>query len=128
MMKLAPRLATLRHELRVLGAWLFAIPVAVAGGLTAIAALLDARGVNRDFTGLLLTATLEACVPLALGVALANAAARDDALELQVTVATPYRRTARRRVGLLLAWTALVEAATMLAIEVSLPWAAPKQG
>jgi hypothetical protein len=84
--------------------------------------------VDHGFIAGLLTAALEAFAPLAAGVLVATIAARDDALELQLTVATPYRRTAGRRIGLLLLWTALIETATMLAIEVFLPWAAPKQG
>jgi len=129
MMKLAARLAALRAELRVLGLWLFVIPLAVMGGLVAFGEWLDLRGtVDQGFIADLLIATLEACVPLAAGVLVATIAARDDALELQLTVATPYRRTAWRRIGLLLAWTALIEAATMLAIQTFLPWAAPKQG
>jgi hypothetical protein len=120
--------AALGYELRVLGLWLFAIPLLVGGGLGGLAVLLDARGVSRDFLAHLFTATLEACLPLALGILLATVAAQDAAIELQLSVATPYRRTALRRFALLLVWTALIEAATMLCVSLVLPWAAPKQG
>src|SRR5690242_7479712 len=100
-MKLASRLARLRYELRVLGMWLFAIPLGVAVGLVGLTVVLDARSVNRDFLAQVLTATLEACVPLALGVVVATVAAQDGALELQLTVPLAYRRMVLRRVGLL---------------------------
>ncbi len=127
-MKLAFRLARLRYELRVLGAWLFAIPLVVATGLVGLAALLDTRSVSRDFLAQLLTATMEACLPLALGVLVATVAARDAALELQLSAPAPYRRTSLGRISLLLAWTALIEAATMLIIQLTLPWAVPTPG
>jgi hypothetical protein len=128
-MRLTARLSVLRAELRVLGIWIFLVPFAVMGSLVTFGGWLDLRGtVDHGFIASLLTAALEASVPLAAGVLAATIAGRDDALELQLTVATPYRRTARRRIGLLLLWTALVEAATMLGIEAFLPWAAPRQG
>ncbi len=127
-MKLAFRLARLRYELLVLGVWLFAVPLVVAGGLGGLAGILDARNVNRGFLAQLLTATMEACLPLALGVLVATVTARDAALELQLSAPTPYQRTSLGRISLLLAWTALIEAATMLIIQLTLPWAVPTSG
>jgi hypothetical protein len=127
-MKLAFRVARLHHEVRVLGWWLFGIPVLVAGGLGALVGVLDARNVSRDFLANVLTATLEACLPLACGVIIATVVGQDAALELQLSAPTPYRRTTLRRIGLLCAWMALVEAATMLAIQATLPWPPPNKG
>jgi hypothetical protein len=123
-----PRLAALRHELRVLGPLLFAVPLLAALGFGGLVGALDARNTSHDFLAQLLTAILEACLPLTAGILIATVAARDPALEVQLSLPTPYRRTALRRFALLLGWTILVEAATALALQLTLPWAQPKLG
>jgi hypothetical protein len=120
--------AVLRHDLRALGMLLFAAPLVAALGFVSLAAILDARNVNHDFLVQLVAAILEACLPLAAGVLLATVAPRDAAIELQLSLPTPYRFTAARRFALLLGWTLLVEALAALAFHLSLPWTQSKHG
>jgi hypothetical protein len=127
-MSSAPRGSWLGYELRLLGGWPFALLAGVAGLLAGMTALLSARGVSRSFLAGLLVATLEACVPLALAVTLTSVTGRDEALELQLSLATPYWVTVARRVGLLLLWAFIVELVTMLVVQIFFTWAAPKHG
>lgn len=121
-MYISARLAALRYEIRIIGLLLFAVPLLVAVALTGFATLLDIRHVSRDFIGQLVTASLEACLPLTAGILLASVAPHDDAIEVQVTLACPYRFTALSRFILLLGWTALVEALALIALHSTLPW------
>ncbi|MGZ3667861.1 MAG: hypothetical protein ACXVDA_25630 [Ktedonobacterales bacterium] len=121
-MHISARFAALRYEIRIIGPLLFAVLLLVAVGLTGFAILLDIRHVSRDFIAQLVTATLEACLPLTAGILLATAAPHDDAIEVQVTLARPYRITALSRFTLLLGWTVLVEALALIALHSALPW------
>jgi hypothetical protein len=121
--RILPRPAALRHELRVLGPWLFALPLLAAAGLGALFGVLDLRSVHRDFLAQMAVASLEACLPLAAGVTVATASARDPAVELQLALPTPYRFTALRRCALLLGWALLLEAASVMGYLVAAPWA-----
>jgi hypothetical protein len=127
-MKIAPRLAEIRHELRILGPALFAVPLLAAVAFVALAGVLDARSVNRDFLGPLVTAILEAILPLTAGILLAAVAPQDAAIELQLSLPAPYRYTALRRFAVLLCWTLLIESAASLALRAGLPWAQARRG
>src|SRR5260370_21635723 len=92
-MSFTPRLAVLRNELRILGPLLFAVPLGLALGFTALLATLNVRGTNREFLAQMLVATLEACLPLAAGLTLAAVAAHDAALDAQLSLPRPHRFT-----------------------------------
>jgi hypothetical protein len=111
----------LRHELRVLGPWLFALPLLAACGLYALAAVLHARHVNPDFVALVPVAVLEACLPLAAAILSATIAVRDDALEVQLTLPRIYARTALLRGALLFGWVAALEIVSTVALGIIFP-------
>lgn len=121
-MHTSARLEALRYEIRIIGPLLFAVPLLVAIGLSGFATLLDIRHVSRDFIAQLVTASLEACLPLAGGILLATVTPHDDAIEVQLALARPYRFTALLRFALLLGWTVLAETLALLVLRVTLPW------
>jgi hypothetical protein len=121
-------LASWRGEVRILGMTAFALPTLSAIGMIGFAAILRTRGVNPDFVNALLGATLEAFLPLAAGIILTTVAAKDDALEVQLSLATPYRVTVARRVTLLLGWIIATECIASGVIAVVFPAALPKSG
>jgi hypothetical protein len=121
-------LASWHGEVRILRLTAFAIPALAAIGLIGLATLLRARGVNPDFVNAFLGATLEAFLPLAAGILLMGIAAKDDALEVQLSLVTPYRNTVARRVALLLGWMVSIEFAATLAILAIFPAALTKSG
>jgi hypothetical protein len=114
-----------RHELRVLGPWLFALPLLIALGLSALTTELTARHINSGFVVLLPAVTLEACLPLAAALVVMAVAVHDDAIELQLSLPLAYTGTALLRSTLLVGWVVLVEIATMLALRTLLPAALP---
>lgn len=121
-MHISARFEALRYEVRIIGPLLFAIPLLVALALTGFATLLDIRHVSRDFTTQLVIASLEAMLPLTAGILLSTVAPHDDAIEVQLTLARPYRFTAISRFILLLCWTMLVEGLAVVALQRTLPW------
>ncbi len=118
-----PRLDHLRYEVRILGPLLFLIPLALALAFAGLTALMFVGNVVHSFIVLLLTAALEACLPLAAAIILTNVAVQDASLELLLTMPTSYRRIAFLRFALLLGWTLVVELCATLALYASLPWA-----
>lgn len=115
-----------RHELRILGPLLFAIPVGLTLFFALLTALMFVGNVVHSFIVSLLVASLEACLPLAAGILLSTVALQDAALELLLTMPVAYRLIAFARFLLLLGWTLLVELLATLALYAFLPWAAPK--
>jgi len=122
-LNIARQVSVLRYEFRILGPLAFALPLLIAMSFAALGLWLNARNVAHSFIGSLLTASLEACIPLLAGALTATIAVHDSAIELQLTVLMPYRFTVFRRFILLLAWTALVEIVAMLILHAILPWA-----
>ncbi len=122
-MNIARQMSVLRYEFRILSPLLFAFPLLIAMSFAGLGLWLNVRNVDHSFISSLLTASLEACIPLMVGVIIATIAAHDSAIELQLTVLMPYRFTVFRRFILLLAWTALVEIVAMLVLHTILPWA-----
>ena len=116
------RLDALRHEVRILGPILFIIPLTVALAMAAFTAMMFVGQVDHTFISNLLIGTLEALLPLVVGILLARTAIQDASLELLLTVKTPYRYVMLRRCALLLVWTMLVEVGATIALYVFLPW------
>jgi hypothetical protein len=112
-------------ELRVLGPWLFALPLLAAVGLCTLVGVLHARNVSPAYVAVLPIAILEACLPLAIAILSATVAVRDAALEVQLSLPRPYARTALVRGALLFGWVALLEVGTALALDSLFPavWA-----
>lgn len=122
-METFPRLDRLRHEVRILGPLFFLIPLALVVAFAGLTALLFVGNVVHSFIVMLLTAALEACLPLATALLLANVAVQDASLELLLTLPIAYRWIAFLRFALLLGWTLLVELVATLALYTFLPWA-----
>ncbi len=118
----------LRAEARILGPVFFGIPLFVAVLFAIAAGMMAFRQAQHGDIANMLTAGLEGGIPLALGIVFAAVTAREPALEIQLTVATPYFVTIGRRFGLLLAWAALIELAAVLALESFAPWALHRDG
>ncbi len=121
-MKHTLRLDMLYHEVRILGPLLFLIPLALLAACAGITALLFVGNVVHSFIVLLLIAALEACLPLAAGILLANVAVQDASLELLLTMPVTYRSIAFLRFALILGWTLLVELFATLVLYAFLPW------
>jgi hypothetical protein len=119
---------SLRNELRVLGPYPFVAPLVVAAGLVTFVVLLQARHVQHAFIATMLVVTLEGCLPLTAGIALAGVAVRDSALEVLLTVQTAYRLTTARRAALVLAWVLLLEVAATWIIRALFPGTILKPG
>lgn len=120
------RLDVWRHELRILGPVLFAIPVGLALFLAVLTVMMFVGNVNHTFIALLLIAGIEACLPLAAGILLATVTMQDASLELLLTMPIAYRAIAFARFLLILGWTLLVNLVATLAMYAFLPWASPK--
>ncbi len=123
-----PPLACLFGEARILGVTAFLVPALTAVSLIGFAALLRLRAVNVGFVNALVVATLEAFLPLAAGIVLTNIAANDNAIEVQLSLPTPYCNTVARRVALVLAWVIATESAATAVIALSFPSALTKIG
>lgn len=102
------RLPLWRHEARRAG-WVAALaaPAALVAG-TAMAVLAAGNGASRSDVGRLLLSSLEALLPLALGMAAVTVVARDGCRELQLTLPTRYAGTLGRRLGVLVGFGALL--------------------
>jgi hypothetical protein len=118
----------LRAESHIVGPVFFGIPLFVAVLFAIAAGMMAFRQAQHSDIANMLTAGLEGGIPLALGIVFAAVTAREPALELQLTVATPYVVTIGRRFGLLLAWTALIELVAVLALGRFAPWALHRGG
>ena len=123
-----PPLACLYGEARILGMTPFFVPALTAVSLIGFAAFLRVRAVNSDFVNALVVATLEAFLPLAAGIVLTTVAAKDDAIEVQLSLPTPYRTTVARRVALVLAWVIATESAATAVVALWFPAALTKSG
>jgi hypothetical protein len=123
-----PPLACLFGEARILGVTAFLVPALTAVSLIGFAVVLRIRAVNIDFVNALVLATLEAFLPLAAGIVLTTVAAKDDAIEVQLSLPTPYRNTVSRRVALILGWFIATELAATAVIARSFPSALTKSG
>lgn len=125
-MKIFLRLDVWRHELRILGPVLFAIPLGLALFFAALTGMMFVGNINHSFIASLLIAGIEGCLPLTTGILLATVAVQDASLELLLTMPVAYRAIAFTRFLLVLGWTLLVELMATLAMYALLPWVSPK--
>ena len=121
-------LGVLPYEMRVLGPLALGLPPLVLAGFGSVLGLMLYLHAPRDALAQMTTVALEAGLPLAAGVAATAVTLQEPAIELHLTLPTPYRLTLLRRLALLLGWTALIEVAVTLALAASAPWALLKPG
>ena len=116
-------LAVWPHELRVLGVRLLALPLLALAGCGAILGLMAWQHAPAGLLTTMVTVGMEAILPLAVGLMVASVLALEPAIELQLALPTPYRLTAFRRMAMIVAWTALIEALVTLTLRMAVPWA-----
>jgi hypothetical protein len=116
-------LALWRHEVRRAGRAALLVPpvAALVPVLAAVdgAARLDAA--SRD-TAHLLQAVLELALPLAAGLGAASLVGGDPAIELQLTLPTPYRATILRRLAVTAGWVGLLALALAVTLVATGWW------
>ncbi len=127
-MRITTRLRALGYEARNVGLSSLAMPLLVLAGFGGLAGLLLLGKTQHQSVADLLTAALEAGVPLAAGVVAAGLLVQDASIELQLSLPTAYYWTATRRFALALAATALVEVAATVALGQAAPWTLHETG
>jgi hypothetical protein len=125
-MKKLLNLDVLSHELRAIGPIALLTPLFVIALYDGLGALMSVGKAEQSVIGVLLSASFETGLSLAAGVVIAWLTAHDAAIELQLTMPTPYRVTALRRYLVIGGWTALVAIATLLLLHLLTPWALSK--
>ncbi len=105
-----------RYELRILGIWVFFIPILIILCLVLIAGLLMILHTTPLRIAQILTASLEMLLPLAAGSITTTVISHDPALELQLTMPKKYPLTAMGRLSLIVAWTAAISFITSIFI------------
>ena len=111
-----------RHEVRRAG-WAALLTPPIAAAIVVGAAVDGAARLgqpSRD-TAHILQSLLEMALPLAAGVGAASLVGRDPAIELQLTLPTPYRATILRRLVVTAGWVA-VTALSVAAVMVASGW------
>jgi hypothetical protein len=110
------------HELRRSG-WVGLLPPVIAEVVLVGAAVDGAARLGQPARGtaLVLQSSLELALPLAAGVAAGSLVGRDPAIELQLTMPTPYRGTILRRLIISAGWVALIALAAA-AVMVASGW------
>jgi hypothetical protein len=93
------------YELRLMGKQVIATPVCI---LLVSILLIGILRLSQTKMIAVFSACLEMFLPLAAGVFVVMLCGHDSAVELQLTLPTPYRRTVFSRSGLIVGWTALV--------------------
>lgn len=86
-------------------------PVALIGAVLVLAVVLVSGSEPQTTVSRLLVAGFEAGLPLAAGVGAAALVNRDPAVELQLSLAAPYRSTVLRRLALTVVWSGVLAAA-----------------
>jgi hypothetical protein len=127
-MRWKSRRALLRHEVRVLGPWLFALPVAVVCLFAVTVTMMWLRQAHHFDIANVVMAGIEGAVPLVAGIGAATIASNEPAIELQLAVLSPYRATLLRRLALFLSWSGLIEAAIVTVLAGAWPWTLAKGG
>jgi hypothetical protein len=115
-----------RHEVRVVGPWLLALPLFVACLFVVAVAMMGLKGASQVDISNMTMAGIEGGVPLVAGIGAAWITSQDSALELQLSLPMPYRRTVRRRMALFLIWSALIEVSAVIAAAGLWPWILPQ--
>lgn len=96
-----------RHELKLLGRVNLATPTLALLLFGGMAFLMSLLGTDGAPVARMLVAALELGLPLAAGILAANITVGDPAMDLQLALKVPYRRTLTRRLVVLLLGTAL---------------------
>lgn len=122
------RVALWRYEIRRAGWSALAAPVLVMVLVAALAAVTGAGAAEQHTVVRLLVAGLEVALPLAVGVAAATLAGSDPAIELQLSLPTPYRATLARRFTVIAAWSVLLAAAATAVLQGAGWWPAGHRG
>jgi hypothetical protein len=112
------------YEARRVGWPVLATPAAVIAGVIAVAAVMTEGGAPRHAVVRLVVAGLEVMLPLAAAIGATELVGRDRAVELHLSLPTPYRVTLLRRLAITLAWPALLAAASTAVLH-TLDWWAP---
>jgi hypothetical protein len=115
-----------RHEVRVMGTWLLALPLFVACPFAVAVAMMGLKGAPQVNISNMTMAGIEGAVPLVAGIGAAWITSQDSALELHLSLPVPYRQTVRRRVALFLIWSALIEMLAVTVVAKFWPWMFPK--
>ena len=108
----------IRYELRRVGIVALLTPVLIIFSFSFFGVLMRFNGVSADRATRAVVAGLEIGVATAAGLIAATMISSDSLLELQLSLATRYRTTFVRRLGLMLAWSALVGITTTLAVRL----------
>lgn len=111
--------AWLPYELRRLGLMGLVMPLAVVLAFSIPALVEVARWHDAIEVARILTASVEIGLPLAAGIAAVYLVAQDPAIDLQLSVLTPFGWTLARRLLLLGLWTASVACMVMAAMWVT---------
>jgi hypothetical protein len=125
MRRYSPRMRPLSlwgHEVRRAG-WAALLPPVLAAVIlvgVAVDGALRLDAPSRS-TALLLQSLLEMALPLTAGVGAASLVGRDPAVELQLTLPTPYRATILRRLVVSAGWAGVI-ALTGAAVMVASGW------
>jgi hypothetical protein len=123
-----PGLEAIRYEARIVGLWVFALPVFVACLFVIAAAMMAFKQAQHlDIQHMVMTG-LEGALPLAGGIGVATIAAHEPALELQLSMPRPYRRIMLLRCGILLAVIAVIEGLAILVLARVWPWTLSRSG
>lgn len=123
-----PSREAIRYEARIVGPWVFALPVFVACLFAIAAGMMAAKQAQHiDIQHMVMTG-LEGALPLVAGIGMATIAAHEPALELQLSVPLPFRSTTLLRCGLLLALIALIEGIAVLILARTWPWMLSQNG
>lgn len=118
----------LRYEVKVLGPWLLALPVAVACLFAVMVAMMGLREADHSDITNVVMAGIEGAVPLMAGIGAATIVSYEPAMELQLTVPAAYRVTMLRRLTLFLGWSSLVEVAAVAVLAGFWPWTLTRSG
>jgi hypothetical protein len=108
-----------------MGTWLLALPLFVACLFAVAVAMMGLKGAPHVNISNMAMAGIEGAVPLVAGIGAAWITSQDSALELQLSLPVPYRRTIWRRMALFLIWSALIEVLAVIVMVASWPWMLP---
>ena len=115
------------YELRIMGKWVILIPPLIILSLAFLSAPLAIMHVDHLRISQVLTASLEMFLPLAAGLVTASIISHDAAIELQLAMPEAYRRTAFRRLCLMISWIGCIALLSSVLIYHLRFWRVPLQ-